>query len=168
MEKILRERIQTNVYWKEVCFGLSMDTLLDKVVELKYIGGCYGNQIPTEFLCLLFKCLCLTPSEAMILEFIHNKGFKYLTVFGLVYYRLVGSSVKIYQVLEPFLLDYRRIVIKTSEGFEVSHIDEIVDDLLTKERMFGTILPRLTKRAVLESQGKIGKRTSPLEKELEE
>ena len=41
IEKITREKIYNTLYWKEQCFALDAVSLIDKAVELKYIGGTY-------------------------------------------------------------------------------------------------------------------------------
>lgn len=45
-------------------------------------------------------------------------------------------------------------------------MDELVDMLLTQDRVFSVILPRLPKRLVLEETEDLPKRISPLESEL--
>lgn len=45
----------------------------------------------------------------------------------------------------------------------MTHIDEFIDDLLTKERVCELILPRLTKRDVLEDTEGLAPRSSKLE-----
>lgn len=74
VEKIIRERILESLYWKEQCFGLTAATLCDRAVELQSIGGLYGNQTPTEFVCLVFKLLQLQPEREIILEYLDDKG----------------------------------------------------------------------------------------------
>ena len=55
-EKAVRDRIIDSYYWKEQCFGLNAATILDRALELTFIGGTYGvAQKPTPFLCLAFK-----------------------------------------------------------------------------------------------------------------
>lgn len=76
MEKAVRDRITESYYWKEQCFGLNAATLCDRAVELTFIGGTYGQQKPTPFLCLAFKLLQLTPEREIVLEYLHNKDFK--------------------------------------------------------------------------------------------
>jgi pre-mRNA-splicing factor 38A len=61
---------------KEHCFALTAETLIDKAVELKYIGGTYGNTRPTEFLCLALKLLQLQPGREIILEYLRAEEFK--------------------------------------------------------------------------------------------
>ena len=58
VEKITRLKIYNSVYWKESCFGLTAETIIDKAIALKYCGGTYaGNNKPTNFLCLVLKLL---------------------------------------------------------------------------------------------------------------
>lgn len=51
-------------------------------MELRYIGGIYGGNIkPTPFLCLILKMLQIQPDKDIIIEFIRQEDFKYVTNF---------------------------------------------------------------------------------------
>ena len=52
--------------------------------------------------------------------------------------------------------------------FELSHMDEFIDNLLRLERYCDVILPRLQKREVLEEANDIAPRVSILEDDLDE
>lgn len=54
----------------------SAETLIDKAIELKSIGGVYGNQKPTEFLCLLLKMLQIQPEKEILVEYLRADEFK--------------------------------------------------------------------------------------------
>ena len=54
------------------------ESLIDKAIELKAIGGVYGNQKPTEFLCLLLKLLQIQPEKEILLEYLQADEFKYV------------------------------------------------------------------------------------------
>lgn len=83
VEKITRNKIYASVYWKKDCFGLSAETLVDKAVELKYVGGMTGEpQKPTEFICLILKMLQIQPDKEIIIEFIKNDDYKYVRLLG--------------------------------------------------------------------------------------
>ena len=56
------------------------ETIIDKSIELKAIGGVYGNQKPTEFLCLLLKLLQLQPEKEILLEYLQADEFKYVSI----------------------------------------------------------------------------------------
>ena len=51
-------------------------TLIDKAIEVKFIGGVYGNQRPTEFLCLLLKLLQIQPDKEILVEYLQADEFK--------------------------------------------------------------------------------------------
>ena len=53
------------------------ESLIDKALELKAIGGVYGNNKPTEFLCLLLKLLQIQPEKEILLEYLQADEFKY-------------------------------------------------------------------------------------------
>lgn len=78
VEKILRSKIYQNTYWKEQCFGLTAETLVDKAMELDHLGGTYGgNRKPTPFMCLVMKMLQIQPEKEIVIEFIKNEDYKY-------------------------------------------------------------------------------------------
>lgn len=152
IEKITRERIYSCRYWKEKCFGLASDSLIDRALELKAVGGTFGaQQKPTEFLCLLLKLLQLQPAEEVILSYMQAEEHKYLRVLGAVYYRFAFGSKAIFMTLEPLLTDFRKLRKRQKDGsFTLVRIDQVIWQLLREERVFDVILPRLTKRQVLE------------------
>jgi hypothetical protein len=39
VEKITRSKIYNSMYWKEYCFALNAETIVDKAMELKAVGG---------------------------------------------------------------------------------------------------------------------------------
>uniref|UniRef100_A0A4W5KL94 Pre-mRNA-splicing factor 38A n=1 Tax=Hucho hucho TaxID=62062 RepID=A0A4W5KL94_9TELE len=170
VEKIIRTRIYESKYWKEECFGLTAELVVDKAMALKFVGGVYGGNIkPTPFLCLTLKMLQIQPEKDIIVEFIKNEDFKYVRLLGAMYMRLTGTSVDCYKYLEPLYNDYRKIKSQNRNGeFELQHVDEFIDELLHAERMCDIILPRLQKRQVLEEAELLDTRISALEEDLDE
>ena len=58
VEKILRAKIYNHAYWKEHCFGLTAESLVDKAMELEAVGGTFGGILePTTFISLMLKML---------------------------------------------------------------------------------------------------------------
>lgn len=170
IETATRDRITDSLYWKEQCFGLNAATLLDRAVELTYIGGTYGvGMKPTPFLCLAFKLLTLVPDNDIILEYLNAGGeqWKYLRALAAFYIRLTFDPDEIYKTLEPLLLDSRKLRRRRKEEYTLTHMDEFVDDLLTKERSCATSLWKLPSRQVLEDIEKLEPRESPLQAELD-
>lgn len=181
-EKAVRDRITDSYYWKEQCFGLNAATLCDRAVELTSIGGTYGvSEKPTPFLCLAFKLLQLGPDRDVILELLNytdpgsdeesedpesavvkDRGdFKYLRALAAFYVRLTFEPVDVYKTLEPLLLDYRKLKRRVRDTFTLTYMDQFVDDLLTKDRVCGTSLWKLTPRTQLEDLDMLDERISP-------
>ncbi|NXE09054.1 PR38A factor, partial [Lophotis ruficrista] len=170
VEKIIRTRIYESKYWKEECFGLTAELVVDKAMELKYVGGVYGGNIkPTPFLCLTLKMLQIQPEKDIIVEFIKNEDFKYVRMLGALYMRLTGTAIDCYKYLEPLYNDYRKIKSQNRNGeFELMHVDEFIDELLHQERVCDIILPRLQKRYVLEEAEQLEPRVSALEEDMDD
>ncbi|XP_046446868.1 pre-mRNA-splicing factor 38A-like [Daphnia pulex] len=170
VEKIIRTRIYDSKYWKEECFALTAELMVDKAMELRYIGGIFGGNVkPTPFLSLTLKMLQIQPEKDIVVEFIKNEDFKYVRALGAFYMRLVGTSVEIYKYLEPLYNDYRKIRFQNKEGnFELLYMDDFIDSLLREERFCDVILPRLQKRQILEEANEVEPRVSALEEDLEE
>ncbi|XP_023320629.1 pre-mRNA-splicing factor 38A [Eurytemora carolleeae] len=168
VEKIIRSRIYDSKYWKENCFALTAELLVDKAMELKFIGGVFGGNIkPTPFLCLILKMLQIQPEKDIIIEFIKNEDFKYVRALGAYYLRLTGTSLDCYKYLEPLLNDYRKVRVQRRDGnFELSHMDEFIDSLLREERVSDIQLPRIQKRGILEEGNDLEPRVSVLEDDL--
>ncbi|XP_007898138.1 pre-mRNA-splicing factor 38A isoform X1 [Callorhinchus milii] len=170
IEKIIRTRIYESKYWKEECFGLTAELVVDKAMELRFIGGVYGGNIkPSPFLCLTLKMLQIQPEKDIIVEFIKNEDFKYVRLLGALYMRLTGSATDCYKYLEPLYNDYRKVKRQSRDGeFELIHVDEFMDELLHEERVCDIILPRLQKRYVLEEAELLDTRVSALEEDMDD
>ncbi|KAL0480274.1 pre-mRNA-splicing factor 38A [Acrasis kona] len=165
VEKILRNKIMSCTYWKEHCFGLTADTLLDKAMELQFVGGTFGgNRKPTDFICLLYKLLQITPERDIIVQYITNEHYKYVTALGAIYFRLTASPVDIYQLLEPYYNDRRKLRRRKTDGsFDITHVDEFIEELLGTDFSCDMVLPFLPKRHTLEETEQIEPRKSKLD-----
>lgn len=171
LETALRDRITDSLYWKEQCFGLNAATLLDRAVELNYVGGTYGvGMKPTSFICLVFKMLQLTPEKEIIMEYLEKGGeeFKYLRALAVFYARLTFDPKDVYTTLEPLLEDYRKLRRRRKDTYELTYMDAFVDELLTKRRSCGTSLWELPTRTMLEDQDVLEPRESKMQAELDE
>lgn len=160
----MRARIYESPYWKEHCFALSAASILDRAVELDHIGGLYGMQRPSPFLCLLQKLLQIQPEREILREYLtQSVEFKYIRALVAFYVRLTLPSSDVYRLLEPLLEDYRKLRWRDAAGqFTITHMDEFVDDLLRKERVCDIILPRLTKRQTCQDRDGLPPRRSKL------
>ncbi|KAL7637066.1 UNVERIFIED_CONTAM: hypothetical protein RMT77_012824 [Armadillidium vulgare] len=170
VEKIIRTRIYDSKYWKEQCFALTAELLVDKAMELRYVGGVYGGNIkPSPFLCLTLKMLQIQPEKDIIIEFIKQDDFKYVRALGAFYLRLVHSSLDCHKYLEPLLNDYRKLRIMNRNGqYELSHMDEFIDGLMREERVNDIMMPRILKRWIHESNNELEARISLLDDDMDD
>ena len=170
LETAVRDRITDSLYWKEQCFGLNAATLLDRAIEISYIGGTYGvGMKPTPFLCLAFKLLTLVPDRDIVLEYLNygGKEWKYVRALAAFYVRLTFDPADIYKTLEPFLTDSRKLRRRRKETYVLIHMDEFVDELLTRDRSCATSLWKIPGRQLLEDMDQLEARESPLQAELD-
>ncbi|KAH8117621.1 PRP38-domain-containing protein [Phellopilus nigrolimitatus] len=162
VETVIRNRIYESQFWKEHCFALTAETLIDRAIELNAVGGVYGNQKPTEFMCLLLKLLQIQPEKEILIEYLQVDEFKYLRALAAMYIRMTFRAAEVYEILEPLLKDYRKLRLRHMGGYTLTFMDEFVDQLLRDERVCDTILPRIPKRDILEENGELGPRKSLL------
>ena len=105
-------------YVFNISYLISAELVVDKAMELRYVGGVYaGNIKPTPFLCLTLKMLQIQPQKDIVIEFIRNEDFKYVRALGAYYMRLTGTSLDCYKYLEPLLNDYRLFLIRSAYYF---------------------------------------------------
>jgi hypothetical protein len=52
-------------------------------------------------------------------------------------HRFVGKPADVYEFLEPLYNDYRKLRSRLVSGWEVSYMDELIDQLLTSEFAIG-------------------------------
>ena len=163
MEYITRQKIYDCRFWKEECFGLTVEDVLEKSANiLKCIGGTFGgNSQPTKFLCLVLKLLQLQPSHDLITEFINQDYFKYVKALGIFYLRLTGKPNEIYELLEPLYGDYSKLKVRQATTWKLLYMDEFVTELLNStgrgsnasNNSIGIALPRLPMRETLQESG---------------
>ena len=86
---------------------------------------------------------------------------------ALLFLRLTVKAPEIYQLLEPFYADSRKLKLKNSIGiYELTYVDKFVEDLLGQEICLGLALPFIPRRLALEVQGVLEPRRSLIEQEL--
>lgn len=83
---------------------------------------------------------------------------------ALLYMRLTLKAPDVYEVLEPFYVDNRKLKVRNSIGnYELTYIDQFVDNLLSQEVCLGLTLPFVPRRLALENQGLLNPRKNLIE-----
>lgn len=170
VDKIIRVKVYNDAYWKEHCFALTAETLIDRAAKLDYVGGTYGGRRrPAKFLCLVLKMLQLQPDEDVVLEYIKQPELKYLRALGALYLRVTARPVTTFRTLEPLFADYRKLRYRDLTGkLSIIHMDEFVDWLLREETVCDVTMTVLPRREALEETHNLEPRRSVLEDDLEE
>jgi pre-mRNA-splicing factor 38 len=163
LEPIIRHRIQESVFYKQYLYLTNEATILPVIINhVKYIGGTDSFGKPSEFLCCVLRLLELDPSVDIIDVYRDQLGyneFKYLTAVVLLYIRLCATSAEVYNKLDKYYQDYRKLRFKLKSpefdshqmaiNYKLTYIDEWVDELLLKDRVVDIKLPRLVPRQQL-------------------
>ena len=171
MEYITRQKIYDSRFWKEECFGLTAVDVMERAAKsLKCIGGSFGGYLrPTKFLCFTLKLLQLQPDLELVQEFLQQDHFKYVKALGAFYLRLTGRPADIYEGLEPLYSDYSKLKYRDVNEWKLVHMDEFIDELMTKPFACSIALPRLPFRETLQDAGYVeeGPRPTALKQKLE-
>ncbi len=180
---IVRDKIYTCRYWKEECFALNAESIIDKAKSLTCIGFSYGGfNRPCEFLCLLTKLLQISPDFEIIQAYIQysagkptneleeqSHDLRYLRALAIAYIRLVYRPELVYSLLEPLLEDYRKVyAIDPTGKFELIPMDEWVAKLLDhrNDAVYGFMFPLLTKRTNITNRDVLGTYKSAIDRDL--
>lgn len=149
IDSITRHKIYNSVYWQQFAFGVNLVTLVDRAQHLKCVGGLFGTmKQPCNFLCLFLKLLELEPSETVIASFLETKTWqmKHLRLLAALYVRFAYPPETVYIALEPLLLQYTRVAVLDSGGFEVKRFDEVVHAFIRQKFWCGVSFPPMTPR----------------------
>ena len=174
MEYLTRQRIYDSRYWKETCFGLTVQNVLQESTH-KSTSHQEHAQGPVaighiNFLALTLKLLQLHPEPELIVQsFLHQEEFKYTRALGALYVRLTGRPADIYLTLQALYADRRKIRrvedrhSSSNSNQTIGFMDEYIHELLTATTVAGIALPRLPQRHALQEAGYL-----PLPEGLEE
>lgn len=165
LDPTLRHMITKDIYWKEQCFALNEATLLDRAVEVSWVGGTYGNRV-SPFLCLAFKMLQLGVDAEVLLFYLREGGeeFKYLRALAAFYVRLTSArDEEVYERLEPYLGDWRKLRTRGGSGWGLTTMDAFVDSLMEDKQACSVDLWMLVGRERLEDEDRLGEREVPEE-----
>uniref|UniRef100_A0A7S4AFA4 Pre-mRNA-splicing factor 38 n=1 Tax=Pseudo-nitzschia australis TaxID=44445 RepID=A0A7S4AFA4_9STRA len=170
MEYITRQKIYESRFWKEECFGLTAADVMERAAgSLTCVGGVFsGMGRPTKFLSLTLKLLQLQPELELVRTFVEQDHFKYLRALGAFYLRLTGRPQTIYELLDPLYADCSKLKYRGVNEWELKHVDEFTDELLTKPFCCGIAMPRLPARETLQEAGYLeeGPRVTALHEKL--
>jgi pre-mRNA-splicing factor 38A len=157
-------------YWKERCFALTAESLVDRISDVEAVGFLFGGfSRPTPFLCLVVKLMQIKPDTETLDAYLslsdgpltedaglRRSDMRYLRAVAAVYCRLsLYRSHELYGRLEPLFKDGRKLAVVHADGrADWWTMDGLVDALLSQqgEPVLGLSLPPIVKRTIFEKR----------------
>ncbi|SOV24812.1 pre-mRNA-splicing factor 38B, putative [Plasmodium sp. DRC-Itaito] len=142
---LLRNNILSSEYFKSLIPIKTFKEVLDEIhsyadhVEPYCIGS---NRAPSTLFCCLYKFFTMHLSEKQLKSLIENKDSCYIRACGFLYLRYVHSPANLWMWFEPYLLEEDEFSISADKRRKVT-IGEYVQSLLSDDKYFNTVLPRL-------------------------
>ncbi|KYN95685.1 putative pre-mRNA-splicing factor 38B [Plasmodium gaboni] len=142
---LLRNNILSSEYFKSLIPIKTFKEVLDEIhsyadhVEPYCIGS---NRAPSTLFCCLYKFFTMHLSEKQLKSLIENKDSCYIRACGFLYLRYVHSPSNLWMWFEPYLLEEDEFSISADKRRKVT-IGEYVQSLLSDDKYFNTVLPRL-------------------------
>ncbi|SPJ12470.1 pre-mRNA-splicing factor 38B, putative [Plasmodium sp. DRC-Itaito] len=142
---LLRNNILSSEYFKSLIPIKTFKEVVDEIhsyadhVEPYCIGS---NRAPSTLFCCLYKFFTMHLSEKQLKCLIENKDSCYIRACGFLYLRYVHSPANLWMWFEPYLLEEDEFSISSDKRRKVT-IGEYVQSLLSDDKYFNTVLPRL-------------------------
>ncbi|CDO66557.1 pre-mRNA splicing factor, putative [Plasmodium reichenowi] len=142
---LLRNNILSSEYFKSLIPIKTFKEVVDEIhsyadhVEPYCIGS---NRAPSTLFCCLYKFFTMHLSEKQLKCLIENKDSCYIRACGFLYLRYVHSPANLWMWFEPYLLEEDEFSISCDKRRKVT-IGEYVQSLLSDDKYFNTVLPRL-------------------------
>uniref|UniRef100_A0A672HPV2 Pre-mRNA-splicing factor 38B n=1 Tax=Salarias fasciatus TaxID=181472 RepID=A0A672HPV2_SALFA len=108
-DKIIRTRIYESKYWKEECFGLTAELVVDKAMDLRFVGGVYGGTSSPRRSASPLKMLQIRRKDIIV---------EYVRCWGPPYMRLTGTLLHAERVCDVILPRTKRQVLEEAELLE--------------------------------------------------
>ncbi|CRG95595.1 pre-mRNA-splicing factor 38B, putative [Plasmodium gallinaceum] len=142
---LLRNNILSSEYFKSLSILKTYKEVVDEIhayadhVEPYCIGS---NRAPSTLFCCLYKLFTMHLSEKQLKGLIDHKDSCYIRACGFLYLRYVHSPANLWQWYESYLLDEEEFIASADKRKKVT-IGEYVQSLLSDDKYFNTVLPRL-------------------------
>jgi len=145
---LLRENILASEYFKSLYRFKTYHEVVDEIYH--YVKNaepyCPGNsRAPSTLFCCLYKFFTMRLTERQVRGLLDHVDSPYIRCTGFLYLRYVHPPERLWRWYEPYFLDDEEFV-PGFDGTRKTTIGEYVEGLVTGERYFSTVLPRLPVR----------------------
>lgn len=145
VNNLLRENILASEYFKSLYSLHTFNEIVDEIFNYAdhaepYCAG--SSRAPSTLFCCLYKLFTMRLKEHEVQALLDHTDSPYLRCAGFLYLRYVSPPDKLWDWLSPYFLDDETF----SAGIDKSRtttIGEYVESLITEDRYFSTVLPRI-------------------------
>jgi len=144
---MLKDQILKSSYFKSLLNIASVDALAEEIVnyceDLDVYQAGSATQ-PSIFLCCVFRMFTLEHTEDDLLVLLDHRESALARCVGLLYVRFTMRPDRLWESLEEYILDEMDFgALKGKMQGLPNTVGEYVQEILMKEKYFGTPLPRL-------------------------
>lgn len=143
---LLKEQVVNCSYYKSLMLIENVDDLVQEIKQFASDSvDVYRNSMdPSPFMCCVYRLFTFNLPEDELRWVIDNPESVYVRCVAFLYFRFVVPPNQLWDKVEEFVLDDAPITMTEMNGQIVTKtIGEYIEDLLLKEKYYGTPLPRL-------------------------
>eukprot|EP01071_Lankesteria_metandrocarpae_P003320 Lankesteria_metandrocarpae@DN2891_c0_g1_i1.p1 len=145
MNNLLRENILCSEYFKSLFTLKTFNELVDEIYQYAthaepYCAG--HSRAPSTLFCCLYKLLAMKLTERQVTVLLDHGDSPFIRVTGFLYLRYVHPPEKLWDWFEAYVLDDEEFA-PGVDKHRVITIGEYVEGLITDDKYYATVLPRL-------------------------
>ncbi|OEH79547.1 prp38 family domain-containing protein [Cyclospora cayetanensis] len=145
VNQLLRGNIMSSEYFKSLHQFKSFQEVVEELAAFAehaepYCAG--STRAPSTLFCCLYKLFTLKLTEKQMHTLLNNRDSPYVRCTGFLYLRYVHPPDQLWKWYEPYFLDDEQFTPGADPNRVVS-MGEYIQSLLTEDKYFSTVLPRL-------------------------
>ncbi|PFH34818.1 PRP38 family protein [Besnoitia besnoiti] len=142
---LLRSNILASEYFKSLHELKTVPEVVEEIVQYAqhaepYCSG--SSRAPSTLFCCLYKLFTMKLANKQLEQLLDNYDSPYVRCTGFLYLRYVHPPEKLWKWFEPYFLDDEEFA-ASADPKRTTTIGEYVESLLTEDKYFNTVLPRL-------------------------
>eukprot|EP01068_Selenidium_serpulae_P001620 Selendium_serpulae@DN1766_c0_g1_i1.p1 len=150
VNNLLRENILNSEYFKSLYPMKTFEEVVDEIYQYAkdaepYCAG--NNRAPSTLFCCLYKLMMMRLTERQMAALLNHEDSPYIRCAGFLYLRYTCPPEKLWKWYEPHFLDDEIFTPGAEkQNKATTTIGEYIEALVTEDKYFNTVLPRLPVR----------------------
>ncbi|KAF8823114.1 PRP38 family protein [Cardiosporidium cionae] len=145
VNNLLRGNILSSEYFKSLYQLKHYTEVVDELYQYAehaepYVAG--SSRAPSTLFCCLYKFFTMKLTENQVTGLLDHVDSPYIRSAGFLYLRYVHPPEKLWSWFEPYFLDDEEFT-PGSDKVRTMNMGEYVESLITEDKYFNTVLPRL-------------------------